>query len=270
MSIITISRGSYSKGKTVAEKVAGRLGYECLARDAIIDTSKEFNIPEIKLVRAIHDAPTILERFNYSKEKYLAYLQVTMLEHFQKDNVVYHGLGGHFFVKNIAHVLKIRIIADMEDRVKLEMERTGISRGEALRLLKNDDNERCRWSKYLYGIDTCNPGPYDLVIHIRKLTADDAADIICQTVALKQFRTTPVSQKALDRLLIAARVKVALIDLRPDVEVYAKNGTIVIKTKGSGLEDKGLVQKMKGIAAGIPGVKNVDVDFEPHIFADPE
>lgn len=105
MSIVTISRGSYSRGKTVAEKVAKKLGYECLARDTLIDASKEFNIPEIKLVRAIHDAPTILERFNYSKEKYLAYLQVTMSEHFQKDNVVYQGLGGHFFLKNISHVL---------------------------------------------------------------------------------------------------------------------------------------------------------------------
>jgi len=270
MPIITISRGSYSKGKTVAEKVGAKLGYECLARDAIIDASKEFNIPEIKLVRAIHDAPTILERFNYSKEKYLAYLQVTMLEHFRRDNIVYHGLGGHFFVKDISHVLKVRIIADMEDRVKLEVERMGISQEEALRILKNDDNERCRWSKYLYGIDTCNAGLYDLLIHIKKITVDDAADIICQAVSLKQFRTTAQSREALNRLLIAARVKVALIDVRPDVHVYPKNGTIVIRTKGSGFEDKGLVERIKGIAASVPGVKNVDIDFEPYIFADPE
>ena len=40
MPIITISRGSYSKGKEVAEKVARKLGYRCIARDAIIETSK--------------------------------------------------------------------------------------------------------------------------------------------------------------------------------------------------------------------------------------
>jgi cytidylate kinase len=206
MSIITISRGSYSKGKEVAEKVCQRLGYECVERDAIIDASKEFNILEIRLIRAIHDAPTILERFNYSKEKYLAYLQLAMLERFQKDNIVYHGLGGHFFVRNISHVLKVRIIADMKDRVKLEMERERISREEALRILKNDDNERRKWSKYLYGIDTWDPSLYDLVIHIRKITTDDAADIICRTVGLEHFRTTPESQKALNSLLLAARV----------------------------------------------------------------
>ena len=62
MPIITISRGSYSKGKAVAEKVAQKLGYECISRDIILEASEEFNVPEIKLIRAIHDAPGILDR----------------------------------------------------------------------------------------------------------------------------------------------------------------------------------------------------------------
>ncbi len=37
MSIISISRGSYSRGKEVAEKVASKLGYECLSRYILLD-----------------------------------------------------------------------------------------------------------------------------------------------------------------------------------------------------------------------------------------
>jgi cytidylate kinase len=270
MSIITISRGSYSKGKEVAEKVAQKLGYECIARDAIIDASKEFNISEIKLIRAIHDAPTILERFNYSKEKYLAYLRVAMLERFRKDNVVYHGLGGHFFVRNISHVLKVRIIADMGDRVKLEMEREGISKEEALRVLKNDDNERRKWSQYLYGIDTWDPSLYDLVVHIKKIRTDDAADIICHAVGSEHFKTNPESQKALNSLMIAAKVEVALMDLRPDIEVLATDGTVSIVAKASEHEKGNLGRKMEELARSVPGVKNVEIHFEPYLFSDPE
>ena len=62
MSIITISRGSYSKGREIAEKVARKLNYECLSRDIVLEASEEFNVPEIKLVRAIHDAPSMLEK----------------------------------------------------------------------------------------------------------------------------------------------------------------------------------------------------------------
>ena len=68
MAIITISQGSYSKGKEVAEKVAEKLGYECISREVILEASREFNIAEIKLVRAIHDAPSILDRIGYRKE----------------------------------------------------------------------------------------------------------------------------------------------------------------------------------------------------------
>jgi hypothetical protein len=45
MAIITISRGSYSKGKEIAEKVAQELGYECIARKVLLEAKEEFNIP---------------------------------------------------------------------------------------------------------------------------------------------------------------------------------------------------------------------------------
>jgi hypothetical protein len=63
MSIVTISRGTYTRGKEIAEKLAAKLGYECLSREILLEASEQFNIPEIKLVRAIHNAPSILERF---------------------------------------------------------------------------------------------------------------------------------------------------------------------------------------------------------------
>ena len=101
MAIITISRGSYSYGKAIAEKVAEKLKYDCIARDVLLEASKEFNLPEIKLLSAIKDAPSILDRFVYGKEKYIAYIQASLLKYLKKDNVVYHGLAGQFFVKDI-------------------------------------------------------------------------------------------------------------------------------------------------------------------------
>jgi len=127
MSIITISRGSYSRGKEIAEKVAQKLDYEYIARETLLEASEHFSIPEIRLVRAIHDAPSILDRFVYGKERYIAYIQAALLRHVRKDNVVYHGLAGHFLLPGISHVLKIRIISDWDDRVALEMEREHIS-----------------------------------------------------------------------------------------------------------------------------------------------
>ena len=159
MSIITISRGSYSRGKEVAERLAQSLGYECLSRDILLEASERYNIPEIKLIRAIHDAPSILERFTYGKEQYVAFIRAALLRHVQKDNVVYHGLAGHFMLQGIPHVLKVRILADLEDRVAEEMKRENISADEARRILLKDDEERRRWSLKTFGDRYLGPQP---------------------------------------------------------------------------------------------------------------
>ena len=114
MAIITISRGSYSKGKEVAEKVAQKLGYKCYAREVVLEASKEFNIPEIKLVQAIHDAPSILERFSYGKEKFIAYFQAALFEVPQEGQRGLSRSGRAFLSQRRLHVLKVRIIADMK------------------------------------------------------------------------------------------------------------------------------------------------------------
>jgi cytidylate kinase len=256
MSIITISRGSYSRGKEVAERVAQKLGYECISRDIIIEACNEFNVPEMKLVRAIHDAPSIVERFTGGKKRFLAYFQAVLLKHFQEDNVVYHGLAGHFYVKNVAHVLKVRIVAEMKDRVKLEMEREGISKNEALRILKSDDKERRKWSRYIFGIDSWDPAAYDLIVHIKKITCDEAADLICHTAALEHFHATAQSQQAMNNLTVAARVKAALIDLKPDVEVFAENGVVSVEIKSSQLSEE---WRIRNLAKAVKGVEKVEI-----------
>jgi cytidylate kinase len=263
MAIITISRGSYSKGKEVAEKVAARLGYDCVSREVLVEASDRFNIPEIKLVRALHDAPSVLERFTYGKERYLTYFEASFLEHVHRGNVVYHGLAGHFYLRGISHVLKVRILADIEDRVRLEMEREKISKDEALYVLKKDDHERRQWSLRLFGVDTWDPNLYDLIIHIRKITVDDAVDIVCHTVGLDHFRITQESQRALDNLLLAAEVKAQLIEVCPGVRVGSRDNVVFLDIQAGPAVAEPLADELRRLAEQVPGVKEVKIDVAP-------
>ncbi|MGD9032491.1 MAG: cytidylate kinase family protein [Desulfobacteraceae bacterium] len=262
MPIITISRGSYSKGKEVAEKVAQKLGYECVSREILLEASEEFHTPEIRLIRAIHNSPSILNSFTFGKIKYIAYVQAALLKHFQKDNIVYHGLAGHFFIKGISHVLKVRIIANMEDRVRLEMEREGITEQEALHILEKDDEERRRWSRHLYGIDTRDSSLYDIVLHIHKITVYDAVDIICQIVGLEQFQATPESRQAMDDLVLSAKVKAALLDTGHDMHVSAQSGMVFVETESTIIQLSALIQEIEKITKAIDGVKDVKPDVQ--------
>lgn len=255
MSIITISRGSYSRGKEVAERVAQALGYECLSRDILLEASERFNIPEIKLIRAIHDAPSILQRFSYSKEQYVAYIRAALLRHVQKDNVVYHGLAGHYLLQGIPHLLKVRIIADLEDRVAEEMKREKISAEEARKILVKDDEERRKWGIKLFGTDTWDPNLYDMVIHIKTIRVDAAAEIIRCAVERPCFQTTPESQKLVDEMSLAARVEAALVEEIPSVKVEVKEGEVFISLRGALCADEELMSRVKRLASNIAGIE---------------
>lgn len=268
MSIITISRGSFSRGREVAERVAKKLNYQVVSREIILETSKDFNIPEIKLIRAIHDAPSILERFTFGRERYLAQIESTLLDHMEKDNIVYHGLAGHFFVRHISHVLKVRIIADLEDRVRTKMEREKTSREKALEELARDDHERRQWSLKLYGIDTWDSSLYDLVLHVHKLTVENAADIICHTVNLEQFRTTPESQSAMDDLALAARVKAEIVEKYPVSKVTAREGEALVHVQASETVATAIAEDIEYMVAPLPGVRTVKVHVVPTTLFD--
>ena len=265
MSIVTISRGSYSRGKEVAEKVASKLGFECISREVLIEASREFDVPEARLLSAIHDAPSILDRFTFGKERYVAYVRAALLQRFQKDNVVYHGLAGHYFVQGVSHVLKVRIIADKEHRVKVVMEREGVSRDKALRLLTTIDESRRRWGLHLYDIDTNDPGLYDLVIHVDGLSTDDAAEMICFSARLAHLQATDESQRALDDLLLAARVKAKLIEHHPRVNVTASERVVCIGVDGTSAAEEKTIRE---VAERIPEVNRIEVNSHPFLTPD--
>jgi cytidylate kinase len=254
MPIITISRGSYSRGKDVAEKLAQKLGYKCISRDILLEASEQFNIPEIKLIRAIHDAPSILERFTYGKERYVAYIRSTLLKHVQKDNVVYHGLAGHYFLQRIPHVIKVRILADLEDRVQEEMRRENIPAAEARYILKKDDDERRRWGMQVFGVDTWDPLLYDMVLHIKTLTVDDAVDLISHAAQLPHFQATPESQRLIDDLALAAGVESALVEEFPSAKVDVNQGEVFVSIKGNLAQEEETIATVRRIAHRVAGI----------------
>ena len=272
MSIITISRGSYSRGKEVAEKLALKLGYKCISRDILLEASDEFNIPEIKLIRALHDATSVLERFKHGKERYISYIYASLLQHARKDNVVYHGLAGQFFLGGIQHVLKVRVIADMQARVNEEMRRENISAEKALYILQKDDEERRKWGLHIYGTDTWDSRLYDIVLHIGKLTVDDAVDILFDTVQKQNYQATEESLKMVDDLALAAKVKANLVRIAPKIQVAADHGRIFFSEIHDTFVAKNKTQ-INTIEKQVEGVEevifNVRVPREQHGHVNP-
>ena len=278
MAIITISRGSFSYGQKIAEKVAEMLGYECLSREILIEASKLFNVSEKKLMKSLHDAPSILERITHGRERYLSYIQTALLEHVKRDNIVYHGLAGHLLLAEIPQVLKVLVIAEIEDRIALLHQRQGIPRNQALAVVEKEDKHRTNWARYLYNTDVNDPRVYDIVIKIDRLKVQDACEIICCASRSEGYQTTVESKSIIIDLAISNHIKAALQSVC-EAEVFVKDGVVHVKVSAQKIRKSGfisptlqmhvgttiqsdLTRQIVEIANKVPGVKNVFCDVD--------
>jgi cytidylate kinase len=285
MSIITISRGCFSHGKEIAERVAAALGYECISKEILLEASQSFNIPENRLTSSIHDTPDLLERIIHpqARQHYLDCIQAALLEHVKKDNVVYHGMAGHLFLSDIRHVLRIRVTAEMEDRVTLICNMRNICNDDAVALIEAEDRQREQWYHSVYKKDMSDPHLYDMVLHVGRLSIDDASAIICTAAARQRFQTTARSREDLNDLAVLCHVQTALTDLC-EADVTVTGGIVTVKVKGQKLRGTGftrpglqqrvqtrimedLQQEITALISKIPGVKDLICDIESPYYA---
>ena len=266
MAIIIVSRGCYNRGGEVAKKAAAELGYECISREVLLEASELFGIPEFKLMHAIEDAPSLLERLGRDRKKYIAYIRTALLRSVQKDNVVYHGFAGHFFLQGVPAVLKVRVFTDMEERVKEEMKREGVSAEKARQMVIKDDEERQKWALSLYGINTADPALYDMLLHIGALSVDDAARLVAQTARLPSFQMTAEAKNLLNDRVLASQVEALLLEEFPRVEVAVRNGEALIHlhtglANQKLLSKKEITERVENIAIELGGAEKAQVSF---------
>jgi len=252
-------------GKAVAEKVAQTLSYPLISREVVLDASSHFNVPEIKLEKAIHDAPSILERYRHNKQSYIAYFRSALVERVIGGNVVYHGMAGHLLLKGIQPVLKIRINADIKRRVSIVMERDKIPAPDARALILEDDKQRRKWTQSLYGQDPWDSSLYDLTISIDKLSIENAVEFICQAASTKEFQITEKNKLKMQDMSVACRVKAALVDEYPNIGVVSEYGNVLIYMKGKDSVTGKLNRKLKDIQESITGIHRLEI----HAGADP-
>src|SRR5574341_216362 len=139
MAIITISRGAFSGGQALAERVASVLGYRCVSREVLIEASERYGIPEAKFTEVLETAPHWWERWQESLRLYRIVLQAAMCEVAQGGNLVYHGHAGQELFPGIGHVLKVYLTAPMSYRVQQVRSRQGLSESAALEYIEQVD-----------------------------------------------------------------------------------------------------------------------------------
>ena len=259
MAIITISRGTYSGGRILAECLSDQLGYRLLSREALLHSAAErFNATEEQLEAALLQRPGFLEGRGLKKLHYVYFVQAELARTVEGDNVVYHGQSGHLLLKGVPHHMRVRVVANLEYRIAAAMERSNLKREKAVEYIKELDEERDKWVEWVYGIDRNDPLTYDFTVNLERISIDSACGMVAES-ARRDFQTTPASQEIMNDLVLASeiRAKIGLDKSIADdrIEVDCEAGTVTLTGTVRSLVD---ADRVRELVRAIPGVENID------------
>lgn len=259
MAIITISRGTFSGGNALAECLAERLDYPRLGREeAIAEAEKEYGISIDKLTSALKNPPSVWQQTVGPRIAYLKCLTAAIMEHAKDGNLVYHGYAGHLLLTGIPHLLRIRVIAWMDLRIRLARQRENFTETEAIEYIEKVDKERSKWTYFLYGLEWQDPVLYDWILNLDHLSIENACEIIAHRIKLDDFKATPGSQKAFEDVLLSSRVWATFAKNErsriASIQVSADSGIV---TLSGSLGSQKTLETIIETAKGVSGVKTV-------------
>jgi len=260
MAIVTISHQMGAGGSEIGMGLAQRLGYHYVDQELLQDAVRRYGLIEEKLSHLDESKPTLFERFDAETRHYITILQTTLLEFAESDNAVLMGRGGQWLLRGIPHVLRVRVIAPFDHRVRQWIKRTAEVGGEAPNqraaadLLRRDDSEKAGRMRYLYEVDIADPALYDMVVNSEKLRNEAAVEMIERVIRRAEMSTTDAARRIVASRVLASRVQVALAThpetRRYRITVEAQDGVVT-------LEATAALERALEVARDVPGVREV-------------
>jgi cytidylate kinase len=270
MPLITISRGSMSGGKDLAECISASLGCPCIGREILIDAASKLGVPQQVLAKKMEKGPGLWDRLTLERRIYVVAVQAALAEHIVSGDLVYHGLAGHMLLRGLPAVLRIRLIAPLEVRIQTVMERQKLSRQTAEHYIHDVDADRVRWTRFIYDVDVRDSRLYDLIINLEGMTISTACRSVLEIVKQPEFEINESVRARLADFSLGCRVKVALATHPAsrglDLEVTANKGVVsvvgevpqpIMLTHASSRWEQELTQ----IAGSVEGVQRVELSI---------
>jgi cytidylate kinase len=197
VAIITISRGSLSGGRAVAECLVRQLGCRSLAREILRRAAGKLGASEEIVQAKFETTPGLWARMSRERERYVLAVQTALAEACVEGSLVYHGLAGQFLLRGLPGVVRVRLISPLEKRVRTLMDsQHRMTAKAAEEFIRNVDQDRRRWVKLTYGADVEDPSLYDVTVNLRSLSVESACVAIVEAAAQPEYAFTEAVRRS--------------------------------------------------------------------------
>jgi len=199
MAVVTLSRQYGSNGLKLARGLARKLGYRYIDRDTIETMAEKVGVTKAEahaileghrgtmfdLVEKMSSAilkgvsPTSdSHRLGQDSADFLDKAEDMLLWLAEDDNLVIVGCGGQKTLKDLPHVVHVRVVATREERVQNLMARQKCSKVSASDLMDREEKAAQRFMEKHWGLDREDPALYDVVLNMTSLGEESCIDMV--------------------------------------------------------------------------------------------
>jgi two-component system response regulator CpxR len=259
MPVITVFSGTFCNDEPVLQALLQRTGYKLISdADLIAEAGRLSSIPETKIDRAFCARPSVFNKITHERERSIAFLRLALARMQGDDNLVLSGFAGQLIPRDLSHVLRICLIADMKSRIAKASADLQVTEQEAAKLIHKQEEDRAAWVRTIFNQnDPWDASLYDMVFPTDKVTVDAIVGTVAEIVGTTVVRRTARSQRAIQNFLLAAEVEIALLQQGHHVTVEADEGAITLTINKHVLMLSRLESELKSIAGKVPGVHTV-------------
>jgi hypothetical protein len=207
--LITMTRGSLSASRQVADTVGRELGCRIITREEILEHASQYGVDETGLAGKdlmAMEPPSLWDRHAAQRRLYLIYFRASLMDLIAGGNVIYLGHMGQFLLSEVPKVFRIRVDSSPEYRVRALMEGSKLSEEAARDYIQKIDERRRTWSSFLYGAQYEDPLNYDMILNLEHMSLASAGEIVACAVKRNEWEQDEASLQRIQDLRLAAIV----------------------------------------------------------------
>jgi cytidylate kinase len=205
MPVITVSRLTGCGGAEIGQRLAERLGASYLNTQIIQEVAHRLGISEVTAAEYDERAEAFIERlarvlwlsnpalapisapgsalpFESTTQAFVEVTRELVREAARTGNAVIFGHGAQFILAQQPEVLHVRFIAPLAFRVERVMQRKQISRAEAERKVREEDQRRANAIRQFYHADWHAPDPFHLILNTALWDKETCIRLVLQAV----------------------------------------------------------------------------------------
>jgi len=260
MAIITISREMGTGAYFIAQELAKKLKYTLVDGPLLATCAAKYGL-DVEMLQMVDEKPpsynTVEDR---ERAAFLNSIELALLDFAKRGNVILYGRGGQDLLEGCGNLLRLRFVADFEERVERFAEREWIDPDLAQELIRRSDHQRGGFIHFYFDRDWQDPLGYDLTFNTSRLSQGAIVDIVVAAVKDSQLKEAEQwAGTVIENAIMIKRIETALLrseelEYRP-FRIEVEDGVVSLSGYIGSEREK---QAALRVANGVEGVQRVD------------